>query len=196
MVFKFGDFEMTPTIKEIRDCLESKGLYEKRMEHLDHNILIPSRPTNKKMKDMFFLMQADWLGNSEIPFLKFYEHWGRNSYFGRFPNEFHDYTTWIRTQALDFSICLLVTMVFPQDQMNVIGSRIVMVTRAIFYGLGKDGKKKYCDLAQVILANIYRSFGLCKNGYEFFQQCNLLLQWWMSLHLATKAEKLKQDLRQ
>ncbi|KAH0675521.1 hypothetical protein KY285_023322 [Solanum tuberosum] len=86
-------------------------------------------------------------------------------------------------------------MVFPQDGGNEIDTRIVMVTHAIFEGVGKTGQvKKYFNLAPIIVADIYRSLGQCKNGFPFFQGCNILLQWWMSKHLVKTCETQKQKL--
>ncbi|WMV15656.1 hypothetical protein MTR67_009041 [Solanum verrucosum] len=38
MVFRFGDGEITPTIEEIQDCLETIGMYKKKKKHPDHHI--------------------------------------------------------------------------------------------------------------------------------------------------------------
>ncbi|KAH0774083.1 hypothetical protein KY290_011220 [Solanum tuberosum] len=86
-------------------------------------------------------------------------------------------------------------MVFPQDGGNEIDTRIVMVTHAIFEGIGKKGQvKKYFNLAPIIVADIYRSLGQCKNRFPFFRGCNILLQWWMSKHLVKIRETQKQKL--
>ena len=194
MVFRFGEVEMTPTIEEIQDVLETQEMCDKRKDHPDDNILIPDKPTSKKMKDLLLLVDADWLDTPNIPFIKFYERWGHENYFEDFPNEFHNFSTWNNTRPLAFSICLLGIMVFPRGQQNEIDSRIVSTAHAIFYGVGGENQKKYFNLVPIILADIYRSLGRCKNGHQFFQGCNILLQWWMSKHLATPSRNCKKGL--
>ncbi|KAH0700949.1 hypothetical protein KY284_015164 [Solanum tuberosum] len=195
MVFRFGDVEMTPTVEEIRDCLDNVGMCHKRKNHPDHHILLPDKPTSTELKNMLLLVNADWLDTPSIPFLKFYERWGHENYYKNFPNEFLSRSSWSQTQTLAFAVCLLGTMVFPQGEGNEIDTRVVMVTHAIFEGVGKKGQvKKYFNLAPIILADIYRSLGQCKNGFPFFQGCNILLQWWMSKHLVKTYETQKQKL--
>ena len=98
--------------------------------------------------------------------------------------EFHNHSTWRQTQTIALSTCLLGTMVFPKDEGKEIDTRVVMVVDAMFRGIGrKKEEKKYCSLAPIILADIYRSLSLCKNGFPFFQDCNVLLQWWLIEHL-------------
>ncbi|KAH0744130.1 hypothetical protein KY290_032123 [Solanum tuberosum] len=59
------------------------------------------------------------------------------------------------------------TMLFPQAEGNEIDTRVVMVTHVIFEGVSKKGRvKKYFNLAPIILADIYRSLGQCKNGFK------------------------------
>ena len=101
--------------------------------------------------------------------------------------EFHNHSTWRQTQTIALSTCLLGTMVFPKDEGKEIDTRVVMVVNAMFRGIGrKSEEKKYCCLAPVILADIYRSLSLCKNGFPFFQGCNILLQWWLTKHLCKR----------
>ena len=42
-------------------------------------------------------------------------------------------------------------------------------------------------LAPVILSDMYRALGKCKEGHRYFQGYNLLLQWWILSHLAKVA---------
>ncbi|KAH0694243.1 hypothetical protein KY285_021340 [Solanum tuberosum] len=170
MVFRFGHVEMTPTVEEIRDCQDNVRMCQKRKNHPDHHILLPNKPTSTELKNMLLLVNADWLDTPSIPFLKFYERWGHENYYKNFPNEFLSRSSWSQTQTLAFAVCLLGTMVFPQGEWNEIDTRVVMVTHAIFEGIGKKGQvKKHFNLTPIILANIYRSLGQCKNGFPFFQ---------------------------
>ena len=61
-------------------------------------------------------------------------------------------------------------IVFPQDEGKETDTRVVMIIDAICRGIGKkQQEKKHCSLASVILANIYRSLRLCKNGSPFYK---------------------------
>ena len=120
---------------------------------------------------------------------------GHDRYFVQFLNEFHDHNTWRQTQTIAFSAWLLGTMLFPQDEGKEIETWVVMAADNIYRGIGKKQKeKKHCSLAPVILADIYRSLSLCKNGFTFFQGCNILLQWWMTEHLCKRNGTQQQNL--
>ena len=57
---------------------------------------------------------------------------------------------------------------FPKDEGKEIDTRVVMVVDDMFRKIGrKQEEKKYCSLAPIILADIYRSLSLCKNGFPF-----------------------------
>ena len=78
-------------------------------------------------------------------------------------------------------------MVFPQDEEKEIIIQIVIVVDAIFKGVGKEEEaKKHYSLASIILVEIYQSLSLCKNGFQFYQGCDILLQWWMTQHMCKK----------
>ena len=94
MVFRFGDVEITSTLEEIKDYLDLIGTCGKRKKHLDHHVLLPDRPTKNKLRDMLFLVNADWLETHDIPLMRFFERWGHDNYFRIFPKEFYDYSTW------------------------------------------------------------------------------------------------------
>lgn len=67
-------------------------------------------------------------------------------------------------------------MVFPQDKGNEIDTQIMMVTDVILGGIGKGEQvKEHCNLAGIILDDIYGSRGLCKNEFQFIPVCNILL---------------------
>ena len=137
MVFRFGDVEITPTLEEIKDCLDSIGTCGKRKKRPDHHILLPDRPTRNELRDILFLRNANWLETHNIPLMRFFERWGHNNYFRLFSNEFHDHNTWRKTQGIAFSPCLLGTMVFPKDEGKEIDTRVVMVVHAMFRGIDR-----------------------------------------------------------
>ncbi|KAH0679329.1 hypothetical protein KY284_020414 [Solanum tuberosum] len=61
MVFRFRDVEMTPTVEEIKDCLDNVGMSQKRKNHPDHHILLPDKPTSLELKNMLVLWMSKHL---------------------------------------------------------------------------------------------------------------------------------------
>ncbi|KAH0682847.1 hypothetical protein KY285_020355 [Solanum tuberosum] len=55
MAFCFRYVEMTPTVEEIKDCLDNVEMYQKRKNHPDHHILLPDKPTSLELKNMSLL---------------------------------------------------------------------------------------------------------------------------------------------
>ena len=130
MVFRFGYVEITPTLEEIKDCMESIGTCGKMKKFPNHHILLPDRPTSEELKNILLLVNANWMETHDIPLMRFFEKWGHDNYFRLFPNELHNHSTWRETQTIAFSACLLGTMVFPNDEGKEIDTRAVMVVDA------------------------------------------------------------------
>ena len=57
----------------------------------------------------------------------------------------------------------------------------------MFKGYENQGTTKYYPVAPVILSDMYRALGKCKEGHRYFKGCNLLRQWWILSHLAMGA---------
>ena len=140
--FGFGDFEVIPTIEEIKDCLDSIGTCDKRITYPYHHILLLDRPTSLKLKNMLLLVDTDWLDTQSVPLMRFFEWWGHDNYLREFRNEFHNHSAWRQTHIIAFSACLLGMMVFPLDEGKEIDTRIVMVLDSIFRGIGKEEEAK------------------------------------------------------
>lgn len=94
IVFLFRNVKIMLTLKEIKDCLDSLKMCGKRKHHLDHHILLLNKPTSLKLKDMLLLVNKNWLETRNIPFMKFFERSGHDSYFRYFLEEFFDHITW------------------------------------------------------------------------------------------------------
>ncbi|KAK4713125.1 hypothetical protein R3W88_019032 [Solanum pinnatisectum] len=75
-------------------------------------------------------------------------------------------------------------MIFPQGLSLSINTRVIMLAHTLFHGHLNPGQVKYYPIAPVILSDMYRALGRCKEGHRYFQGCNLLLQWWILSHLA------------
>ena len=59
-----------------------------------------------------------------------------------------------------------------------------MLAQTLFKGFKNQGQVEYYPIAPVILSDMYRALGKCKEGHRYFQGCNQLLQWWILSHLA------------
>lgn len=147
------------------------GLYHyiwQEEKYVNHDILLPDRTNTGESRDMLYLVRANWFDAQSITLIRLFKIYGHNSYFVQFPNKFHGHSAWRKTHVIAFSACLFGTMVFPKDEGNEMNTRVVMVVDSIFREIGKKWEeKKYCSLAPIILADIYRSLCLCKNGFRF-----------------------------
>ncbi|XP_015086165.1 uncharacterized protein LOC107029295 [Solanum pennellii] len=74
-------------------------------------------------------------------------------------------------------------MVFPHGSNLSINTRVITLVHTLFKGYENQGLTKYYPIAPVILSDMYRALGMCKEGHGYFQGCNLLLQWWILSHL-------------
>ena len=81
-------------------------------------------------------------------------------------------------------MALLGRMVFPHGPSLSINTRVITLVHTLFKGYESQGMTKYYFVAPVILSDIYRALGKCKEGHRYFQGCNLLLQWWILSPLA------------
>lgn len=78
-------------------------------------------------------------------------------------------------------------MVFPHGPSLSINTRVITLTHTLFKEYENQGITKYYPKAPVIFFDMYRTLGKCKEGYRYFQECNLLLKWWIFSHLAKGA---------
>ncbi|KAK4734345.1 hypothetical protein R3W88_008606 [Solanum pinnatisectum] len=60
-------------------------------------------------------------------------------------------------------------MVFPQGPRLSINTRVIMVAHTLFHGHLNQGQVKYYPIAPVILSDMYRALGRCKEGHRYFQ---------------------------
>ena len=78
-------------------------------------------------------------------------------------------------------------MVFPRGPSPSINTRVITLAHTFFKGYQNQGTTKYYPVALVILSDMYRALGKCKEGHQYFQGCNLFLQWWILNHLVKGA---------
>ena len=50
MVFRFGTAEITPTLEEIRDCIDTVGTGIERRARKQEDIFIPNKPSVENMR--------------------------------------------------------------------------------------------------------------------------------------------------
>lgn len=198
MVFRFGDVELTPTLEEIIASYESVGMCNKRKPELDKDLLIPKILNSRETKVALSSVNVEWMGRLKgpnIPLRELYYRYGRINGYEKFREEFTSKEAWEEKRPFVFAICLLGTMVFPENRWHVIHPSIIMVTDAIFNGVEHGGSTKHYTLAPMILADIYRALDKCQDGSRFFQGCNLILQWWMMKHLLKTHNPIEPDPR-
>ena len=93
------------------------------------------------------------------------------------------YREWNEICPLKFAIELLGTMVFPHGPSLSINTQVITLSHTLFKGYMNQGQVKYNPIAPVILSDMYRALGKCKEGHRYFQGYNLLLPWWILSHL-------------
>ena len=55
MVFRFGTAEITPTLEEIRDCIDNVGTGIERRARKQEDFFIPNKPCVNDIADLFGL---------------------------------------------------------------------------------------------------------------------------------------------
>ncbi|KAK4731505.1 hypothetical protein R3W88_024493 [Solanum pinnatisectum] len=179
--------EITPTIEEIRDGIDTVGTRLERRVRKQESILIPNKPTLEDIINWLGLRKdyAHWAEGSSISFMDLYVRFGHVSFYANYNQEFRvTFREWDGIRPLAFTIALLGTMVFPQVPSLSINTRVIMLAHTLFYGYLNQGQVKYYPIAPVILSDMYCALGRYKEGHRHFQGCNLLLQWWILSHLA------------
>ncbi|KAK4350797.1 hypothetical protein RND71_030110 [Anisodus tanguticus] len=174
VVFKFKDFELTPTLEAIN--------YFTNLIYQDRGQIIPHGQSGKKFLRYLGLKNTKKLRcfeNNWVSLEYLYERYGRRDSYKSFRKEFSctpDH--WQARRPIAFAVALLGILVFPLEH-GKISTCICSVARAIFEGI--DGAQ--LTLVPMILAEILRALGKCKRGKtNFFKGCNLILQMWAIEH--------------
>ncbi|XP_015083929.1 uncharacterized protein LOC107027260 [Solanum pennellii] len=190
MVFRCGTAEITPTLEEIRDCIDTVGTGMERRARKQEDIFIPNKPSVNDITNWFGLRKdfAYWCQESHVAFRDLYIRFGHASFYVTYNREFKiSYGEWNEIRPLAFAVALLGTMVFPHGPSLSINTRVITLVRTLFKGYENQGTTKHYPIAPVILSDMYRALGKCKEGHRYFQGCNLLLQWWILSHLTKGA---------
>ena len=148
----------------------------------------------RKQEDIFILNKplveniADWFGlgkyfayccqESHVAFRDLYIRFGHASFYATYNQELKvACREWNEIRPLAFAVALLGTMVFPHSLCLSINTQVITLAHTFFKGYENQGTTKYYPIAPVILSDIYRALGKCREGHQHFQGCNLLLQW-------------------
>lgn len=118
MVFLFGDVELTPTLEEVLGSYESVGMCNKRKSMPDSDILIPKAWGQEEIQEALSSVNVEWINRLKgpnIPLRKLYYRFGHISGYERFKGEFTSKQDLEKKRPFVFTVCLLGTMVFPQN---------------------------------------------------------------------------------
>ncbi|KAH0637875.1 hypothetical protein KY289_037790 [Solanum tuberosum] len=173
-VFRFSNFEMTPTLEEIAG-FTGFGV------RLHHQRLIAPRgiSINKFFQHLSICkVKEKSLDKGWISLQFLYDRYGREDgfkKFGRTLNNKGSFETWKEHRRFAFMVAFLGTMVFPRrgGKINILLTGVVDVLI----------EKKNYTIVSMILADIYRALTVCQKGKRFFEGCNILLQLWIVEHL-------------
>ncbi|KAK4340324.1 hypothetical protein RND71_041786 [Anisodus tanguticus] len=166
VVFRFGDFEMTPTLEEISYFTDL--IYQGRGQ------IIPHCQSGKKFLRYLGLKNTKKLlcfENNWVSMDYLYERYGCRDSYKIFKNEFSctpDH--WRTKRPIAFTVAFLGSLIFPLEY-GKISTCICSVARGLFEGV--NGAQ--LTLAPMILAEMFRALGKCKRGETgFFEGCNLI----------------------
>ncbi|KAH0682854.1 hypothetical protein KY290_021455 [Solanum tuberosum] len=173
-IFRFSNFEMTPTLEEIAG-FTGFGV------RLHHQRLIAPRgiSINKFFQHLNICkVREKSLDKGWISLQFLYDRYGREDgfkKFGRTLNNKGSFETWKEHRRFAFMVAFLGTMVFPRrgENINILLTGVVNILI----------EKKNYTIIPVILADIYRALTVCQKGKRFFEGCNMLLQLWIVEHL-------------
>ncbi|KAM3376280.1 hypothetical protein P3S68_014995 [Capsicum galapagoense] len=173
-VFRFSDFELTPTLEEIGAFIR-KGKNLRREEPM-----IPKHVTFERFFELLHIKEKNIGGCLENGWVRLeflYEKYGQERGFELFRSELNNgecYRTWKKHSFEVFIVAFLGIMVFPKR-----GGKFSTNLAAFITAFEKNPK---VTLVPMILADIYRALTMCKNGPDYFEGCNILLQLWMLEH--------------
>ena len=90
MVFRFGTAEITLTLEEIRDCIDTVGTGIERRAQNQEDIFIPNKPSVENIADWFGLRNefSYWCHDSHIMFRDLYIRFGHTSFYTAYNWEF------------------------------------------------------------------------------------------------------------
>ena len=165
MVFHFGTAEITPTLEEIRDCIDTVGTGIEIRARKQEDIFIPNKPSVENIADWFGLIKdfAYCCQDSHVAFRDLYIRFGHASFYATYNREFKiSYREWNEIRPLAFAVALLGTMVFPHGPSLSINTRVITLVRTLFKGYENQGTTRYYPVAPVILPDMYRALGKCK----------------------------------
>ena len=117
MVFHFWTAEITPTLEEIRDCIDTVGTKIERRARKQEDIFIPNKPSVENIADWFGLRKdfAYRWQDSHVAFTDLFIWFGHASFYASYNREFKiSYREQNEIRRLAFVMALLGTMVFSQ----------------------------------------------------------------------------------
>ncbi|XP_019260615.1 PREDICTED: uncharacterized protein LOC109238585 [Nicotiana attenuata] len=174
-VFRFSDFELTPTLEEMAGYAGLNGNLRGRYP------LAPRPVTLHRFLDLLSDsrdIQDKNLSEGYCTLHFLYHRCGN-------PQGFEEPNTglthagnkdkWEARRGLAFMVAFLGVVICPRKDGHIDIGLVGILDVAI--------KKSNSTVVPLIVAEIYRALTMCREGEKFFQGCNLLLQLWIQEHL-------------
>ncbi|XP_070025901.1 uncharacterized protein [Nicotiana sylvestris] len=174
-VFRFADFELTPTLEEIAGYAGFDGNLRNQYP------VAPRTVTPHKVLDLLSISRYIQDGNLAKGFCIFYFLYQRyeNPCGFKAPDTGLTHSgnqyKWEARRGLAFIVAFLGILICPKKDGNVELGLVGIVDFMM--------KKVNGTIVHLILAEIYLALTLCREGGKFFEECNMLLQLWMEEHL-------------
>uniref|UniRef100_M1B702 DUF7745 domain-containing protein n=1 Tax=Solanum tuberosum TaxID=4113 RepID=M1B702_SOLTU len=178
-VFRFLDFEMTPTLEEIASFM-GKGSSVRGADLRNKKPIIPNNVDAKKFLELLKINQIEKesLKNGWVSLDFLYERYGQNGEFKNYQNQLSNQRgeeAWKANGCFAFMVTFLGLIVFPKRDKHI-DFRLAGVVKALT-------TMESPTIIPIILADMLRALTKCINRKVYFEGCNIWLQIWFLEHL-------------
>ncbi|KAH0655570.1 hypothetical protein KY285_030452 [Solanum tuberosum] len=178
-VFRFSNFEMTPTLEEIASFM-GKGSSVRGADLRNEKPIIPKNVDAKKFLELLKINQVEKerLKNGWVSLDFLYERYGQKDGFENYRNQLSNQggeEAWKANGCFAFMVTFLGLIVFPKRDKHI-DIRLAGVVKALT-------TMESPTIIPMILADMFRALTKCINGEMYFESCNILLQIWFLEHL-------------
>ncbi|KAG5571590.1 hypothetical protein H5410_061356 [Solanum commersonii] len=178
-MFRFIDFEMTPTLEEIASFME-KEFSIRGADLRNKRPIVPNNVYAKKFLDLLKINQIEneSLKNGWVSLDFLYERYGQKEGFENYQNQLSNQEgveVWKVSGCFAFMVAFLELIVFPKRD-NHIDIRLAGVVKALT-------TMESPTILPMILVDMFRALTKCIKGEMYFEGCNILLQIWFLEHL-------------
>ncbi|KAH0652520.1 hypothetical protein KY289_030198 [Solanum tuberosum] len=170
-VFRFSDFEMTPTLEEIASFM-GKGSSVRGADLRNKKLIIPKNVNAKKFLELLKINQIEKesLKNGRVSLDFLYERYGQKNGFKNYRNQLSNQggeEAWKANGCFSFMIVIFGLIDFPKWDKHI-DIHLAGVVKALT-------TMESPTIIHMILADMFRALTKCINGEMYFEGCYILL---------------------